>query len=60
MTRKFVSSSLYVIEGAHANRLDELKARLFTETRMDGDAMRDAAQLIESILRYAEAMGELA
>lgn len=44
---------LFVIERWELDRLSRLATRLFAENRMDGDAMRDAAQLVSGIVARA-------
>lgn len=41
----------YLIDGEQLRRLDTVAKRLFTENRMNGDEMRDAAQTIEAVTR---------
>ncbi len=41
----------YAIDGDQIARLERISKRLFTENRMDGDQMRDAAQTIEAVIR---------
>lgn len=43
-----------LIEDTHLAGLNNLKKRLFTENRMNGDEMRDWAQSLEVIVRYIE------
>jgi len=51
--------ALYCIEPEHLERLKAVAKRLYTENRMNGDEMRDAAHGIMSVVRYAEALGAL-
>lgn len=48
------SENYFLIDGAQLSRLRSLAKRLYTEKRMDGNAMRDAAQTIDAIVRVAE------
>jgi hypothetical protein len=45
---------LYVIEEGQLNMLRKAAKRLYTENRMDGDAMRDMAQALDAIVRVCE------
>ena len=45
--------ALMAIEQWHVSALRALAAQLFSERRMDGDAMRNAAQLLTSIADQA-------
>lgn len=45
---------LYVIEDADLARLKGVATRLFSEMRMNGDEMRDAAQAVSYVSRTAE------
>jgi hypothetical protein len=49
----------YIMEVEHLERLKTVAKRLYTEDRMNGDEMRDAAHGIMSVVRYAEALGAL-
>lgn len=48
-----MKTKFFVIEDGHMNTLERLAKRLFTENRMDGDEMRDAAQALDGIRRAA-------
>ena len=45
--------TMLCLEPFQVRRLRALALRLFREERMDGDEMRNGAQLIESVLRTA-------
>lgn len=49
----------YAIEAEHLERLKTVAKRLYTENRMNGDEMRDAAHGIMSVVRYAESLQAL-
>ncbi len=53
MRTEYRATELYAIEGAQLRRLADVALRLFTEQRMNGDQMRDAAQVIEAALDQA-------
>lgn len=53
----FEEDKLYYLHASFLRRLNDLKNRLYTEKRMSGDEMRDAAQLIEACLAYAKDIG---
>lgn len=44
----------YVIEEGELAKLRSVAKRLFTENRMNGDEMRDAAQALDYVVRQAE------
>ena len=46
-------TKLFVIEDGHLSMIERIAKRLFTETRMDGDEMRNAAQALDGIRRAA-------
>ena len=46
--------ALYAIDAGQIRALRRVMKRLFTEDRMDGNDMRDAAQTIEAVLRRVE------
>jgi hypothetical protein len=46
----------YAIDTDHLNRLKAVAKRLYTENRMNGDEMRDAAHVIMSVVRDAESI----
>lgn len=46
-----MSTRFFVIEESQLNALEAVKKRLFTENRMNGDEMRDAAQIIDAFIR---------
>ena len=52
----FPGERLYVIESTQLRALDALRQRLYSEQRMDGNDMRDAANMLGAILRR---VGEL-
>ena len=47
----FSGERLYVIDSAQLRALDALRLRLYTENRMDGNEMRDAAHMLSALLR---------
>lgn len=47
----FSCERLYVIDSAQLRALDALRLRLYTENRMDGNEMRDAAHMLSALLR---------
>jgi|SRR5215471_5814372 len=47
-----MSTRVLILEQSQVDGLRRTMRRLFTEQRMNGDDMRDAAQMIESCLRY--------
>jgi hypothetical protein len=49
----------YVMEAEHLERLKAVARRLYTEDRMDGNQMRDAAYDIMSVVRYSESISAL-
>jgi hypothetical protein len=49
----------HLIEGEHLAMLKQVKSRLFSENRMNGDEMRNAAQTIDVVIRYAELIGAI-
>ena len=49
----------YVMEADHLDTLKSVAKRLYTENRMNGDEMRDAAHSIMTIVWYAEALSAL-
>ncbi len=48
-----MDSRFYAISSQDLTRLANVAKRLFSETRLDGDGMRDLAQTIELIVRVA-------
>lgn len=54
-----VDPRLYAVEAEHIERLKAIAKRLYTEIRMNGDEMRDAAHAITSVVWYAEALGPI-
>jgi hypothetical protein len=44
-------TAFFVIDSEQLARLERVKKRLFTEMRMGGDEMRDAAQAIDGVVR---------
>jgi negative regulator of replication initiation len=50
--RTFLSDDQYVIEGEAVERIRRVMRRLYSENRMNGDTMRDAAQDLDAALRY--------
>lgn len=50
---------LYCIEPQHLESLKAIAKRLYTENRMNGDEMRDAAHGIMVAVRFAEALEAL-
>lgn len=56
---KHEGPALYCVETAHLEQLKAVAKRLYTENRMNGDEMRDAAHTIMSAVRFAEALGAL-
>lgn len=50
------SHRLYVVEEGQLKKLEQIAKRLYTETRMSGDEMRDAAHAISSIVSVAREM----
>lgn len=49
----------YCIEPGHLEQIRSFVKRLYTEQRMNGDEMRDAAHTLMSIVRYAESLDAL-
>ena len=45
---------LHCIESAHVERLRSVAKRLYTEQRLDGDAMRDLAHAIMTVVDFAQ------
>lgn len=43
----------YLITAGDIRKLDQAAKRLYTEDRMDGDTMRDMAQVLDAIRRGA-------
>ena len=50
---------LYCIEPCHLVDLRAVAKRLYTEDRMNGDEMRNAAHVILAIVRFAESLDAL-
>ena len=50
---------LYSIEPGHLAGLRAVAKRLYTENRMNGDDMRDAAHTIMTVVRFAESLHAL-
>lgn len=50
---------LYSIEPQHLQKLRAVAKRLYTEDRLTGDEMRDAAHAIMTAVNYAEALQAL-
>ena len=46
-----VGPSFFIVEGESLMAVERVARRLFTETRMNGDEMRDAAQLLDLFCR---------
>ncbi len=54
---RFIEDIDYVVEGRQLNRLVSVAKRLYSENRLNGDDMRDLAQIIyEGVLPSAEEM----
>lgn len=49
----------YAMEAEHLELLKSVAKRLYTENRMDGNEMRDAAHSVMSVVRYAESLSAL-
>ena len=54
-----VEPTLYCIEPGHLASLRAVATRLYTENRMNGDEIRDAAHTIISVIRFAESLEAL-
>lgn len=50
------SHRLYIVEEGQLRKLERIAKRLYTENRMNGDEMRDAAHAISSIVSVAREM----
>jgi hypothetical protein len=48
-----MSEQYYTISAAHLARLEFIAKRLYTETRLTGDEMRDAAHAIQAAVDAA-------
>jgi hypothetical protein len=44
----------YMIDQSQLNRLARIATRLYTERRMNGDDMRDAAQTLDAVVRLCQ------
>lgn len=44
-------TELYAIESGQLNALVRIAKRLYSERRMDGNDMRDAAQVIDAVVK---------
>ncbi len=44
----------YTINGDHLDRIAAIMRRLYSQDRMTGDTMRNAAQMLDGILNAAE------
>lgn len=49
---------MFLIEETHLKTLKLISQRLFTEDRLNGDQMRDFAQSIDLIVRFAESLND--
>lgn len=56
MTDKTEPTKLYVVEGSELDTLARVAKRLYTEERLDGDAMRNLAQCVDVIVRRVREM----
>lgn len=50
--------AFFLISSSELSALERLSKRLFTEECMNGNEMRDAAQVLESIVRVTRQMPE--
>lgn len=53
MTTKINPGACYMIEGADLLRIQAATSRLYSETRLSGEEMRDLAQSLDGIARNA-------
>lgn len=51
-------TKFFLIEDGDVAKIRRVMKRLYTENRMNGDDMRDAAQTLQSVVDTAEAYGE--
>lgn len=53
MSDRFARHGQYAVEGWHLQALETLARRLYTENRMDGNTMRDAAHVLTLMIDAA-------
>jgi len=51
-----VKDRYHLIEHGHVEALRRVAKRLYTEMRMSGDEMRDAAHVLSAVADYADSM----
>ena len=56
---KLTDEDFIAIDGDSAKALVRLMKRLYSEKRMDGNEMRDAAQLLQYVLEHGFDLAEL-
>lgn len=54
--RQPIPGGFYMVSGTELRALKALSSRLFTEDRMQGGEMRDAAQVLDAIVRVSSQM----